>query len=94
MKEEVRSVLSQYNTLSTAIEGGGSNGKIRDRCAWTCTTALPNVQNNDNFLPINLIKCHCFAHAAGGDAPSSTQFEVAVASCGGIFNIIMYRTIN
>ena len=30
-----------------------------------------------------MINVYCFAHAAGGDTPS-TQFEVAVASCGSI----------
>ena len=55
---------------------------------------LPHARKNDMFLSIEIIKCHCFAHAAGDDAPSSTQFEVAVVSCGGLFIIIMYRTIS
>ena len=41
-----------------------------------------------------MIKVECFAHAAGGDTPSSTQFEVAVASCGSTFYVVMPKTIN
>ena len=55
--------------------------------------ALPLHKTMTCFLPIEVIKCHCFAHAAGGNAPS-IQFEVEVSSCGGIFYIIMYKTIN
>ena len=54
---------------------------------------LPHVRNNDMFLLIEVIKSHCLAYVAGDDAPFSTQFEVAVTSCGGIFNIIIYKTI-
>ena len=55
---------------------------------------LAHAQNNDIFLLIEVIKCHCFTHGAGGDAPSSTQFEVAVASCGSTFYVVMPKTIN
>ena len=66
--------LGVHSTTHSILPPWAAGALVRSGKCFQGRAPLAYVLNNDMLLPIEGTKCHCFLHAAGGNATFSTNF--------------------